>query len=305
VLGLPQNLNKQGVDTGVLIAWRKQADIYPKISFADVFAKAEGARQSVGVPSFKGKVVVIGSTASSLHDIHPTPLASFQAGVESLATAADNALNGHFTLEVPRWLQALIALSLCVGMAFWVRKFGIASLDGALVVLPGALLGISYLSLNLLPVFVDLQLAAGAVLLFLAALRTWNNFRRNYWCGMPSPAVLAEREGADCALLALQSPENKPFADTGLDHLIDWLEQEAPQCRVAGGDTTANWPVKLRWPELARLVGIVGPMHQLQHLQACLPAGMTASVPLLLAQPVSKASIASTFTHRFFRSNSI
>jgi CHASE2 domain-containing sensor protein len=291
LLSIPHNLDKHGVDAGTLIAWRKTADAYPKLSFADVFAKAEGDKPKQDVPSFKGKVVVIGSTAPSLHDIHPTPLASFQAGVESLATVLDNALNARFVQEVPRWLQALIAISLCVGLALWVRRFGIATLDGALVVFPGLLLGISYLSLNLLPVFLDLQLAAGAVLLFLAALRSWNNFRRNYWCGLPDKAS---------GVMPIQRVHDKPFADTGLDHLIDWLEAHAPDCRVVGGDVTSAWPAKLRWPELASRVGVAGPINQLVHLQSCLPSDVTASSYTLIEGNITKANVA----HAFFRSYS-
>ena len=196
-----------------------------------------------------------------------------------------------FVHEVPRWIQALIAISLCVGLALWVRRFGIASLDGALVVLPGALLGISYLSLNLLPVFLDLQLAAGAVLLFLAALRAWNNFRRNYWCGLPDKAD---------AVMPIQRAHDKPFADTGLDHLIDWLEAHAPDCRVIGGDATSAWPSKLRWSELASRVGIAGPTDQLARLQSCLPNDVTASGTTRIEGGITKASI----VHAFFRSYS-
>ena len=291
LLSITQNLDASGSDTGTLIAWRKTAEAYPKVSFADVFAKAEGDKPKQELPSFKGKVVVIGSTAPSLHDIHPTPLASFQAGVESLTTVLDNAINARFVQEVPRWLQALIAISLCFGLTLWVRRFGIASLDGALVVLPGALLGISYLSLNLLPLFLDLQLAAGAVLLFLAALRSWNNFRRNYWCGVPDKAD---------AVMPIQRAHDDPFADTGLDHLIDWLEAHAPDCRVVGGDATSAWPSKLRWSELASRVGIAGPTSQLVQLQSCLPSDVTASSFTPIEGDITKASI----VHAFFRSYS-
>ncbi len=299
LLNIPQNLDKQGMDTGTLIAWRKSADAYPRMSFADVFAKAEGDKPKQDVPSFKGKVVVIGSTAPSLHDIHPTPLVSFQAGVESLATVLDNALNARFVQEVPRWIQALIAIGLCVGLALWVRRFGIASLDAALVVLPGALLGISYLSLNILPVFLDLQLAAGAVLLFLAALRAWNNFRRNHWCGLPAAPVQANPNKV-CGVMPIQRAHDKPFADTGLDHLIDWLEAHAPDCRIVGGDATSSWPAKLRWSELASRVGVAGPIDQLVHLQSCMPSDVIASSYTLLEGSITKANVA----HAFFRSYS-
>jgi adenylate cyclase len=284
---IPQKLDKHGMDTGTLIHWRKSADAYPKISFADVFLKAESGKPLPDVVSFKGKVVVIGSTAPSLHDIHPTPLVSFQAGVESLATVIDNGLNQRFMAEVPRWLQALIAISLCAGLALWVRRFGIASLDGALVILPGALLGISYISLNVLPVFLDLQLAAGAVLLFLAALRAWNNFRRNYWCAPPAVTSAAQQ----CAVMRLRASHDQPFADTGLDRLIDCLEAHAPHCRIVGGDASSQWPAKLRWAQMACWVGVVGTHNQLAHLQACLPSGVQVSEPLAVAIAGDKASI--------------
>jgi hypothetical protein len=180
-------------------------------------------------------------------------------------------------------------------LALWVRRFGIASLDGALVVLPGALLGISYLSLNLLPVFLDLQLAAGAVLLFLAALRTWNNFRRNYWC---EPPTLSKDQVA--AVMPIQRAHDNPFADTGLDHLIDWLEAHAPDCRVVGGDATSSWPAQLRWSELASRVGIAGPADQLLHLQTHLPADVIASNYTLIEGEITKANV----VHAFFRSYS-
>ena len=297
LLNAPKNLDKHGVDAGTLIAWRKEADAYPKISFADVFAKAEGGKPKAEVPSFKNKVVVVGSTAPSLHDIHPTPLASFQPGVESLATVIDNAINGRIVLEVPRWIQAFIAISLCAALAFWVRRFGIASLDGALVVLPGALLGISYLSLNFLPLFLDLQLAASAVLLFLAALRAWNNFRRNYWCDLPAQ-WLDVTSTLTLHIMPLQSNNHTPFADTGLDHLMDLLETHAPACRVVGGDATSAWPAKLRWTELACHTTVIGPANQLSKLAQNLPAHLTASEPVLLGSPLTKISIAHAIYRR-------
>jgi adenylate cyclase len=297
LLNLPKNLDKQGADKGILIAWRKQADTYPKISFADVFAKAEGVKTKADVPPFQGKIVVVGSTAPSLHDIHPTPLVSFQAGVESLATVIDNAINQRFIQEVPRWLQALIAMGLCIGLAIWVRRFGIASLDGALVVLPGALLGISYLSLNVLPVFLDLQLAAGAVLLFLAALRAWNNARRNYWCSLPK-AWLNSTSDPALHLMAIHNTQHDPFADTGLDHLIDLLETHAPHCRVVGGDATSAWPAKLRWPELACHAHVIGPLSELQQLASQLPSTSTSEPCMALASPLSKTSIVQTIFRR-------
>jgi adenylate cyclase len=252
-----------------LMLWRSKANHYPRVPFADVFSVAEGGKARSPMPSFAGKIVLIGSTASSLHDIHPTPLGAQHAGVDSLATAIDNAVNQRHLAELPRWLQALLAISLCMGMAWWVQRHGIGSLDASLLLLPGALLGISYLSLNGSPVFVDLHLAAGFALLFIALLRVWNGWRRNYWCG--ELAASMQPQGIMALRLAL------PAAGVGLDALIRTLELHAPQCRVLGGDATATWPAQLRWPELHQATAVAGPLPQLQHLRSNLLSRTAAS----------------------------
>jgi CHASE2 domain-containing sensor protein len=247
-----------------LIAWRRKAGAYEHLSFADVFAQAEGDKTLAPVPGFAGKIVIIGSTAPSLHDIHPTPLSSMQAGVDSLATVIDNALNQRSMRELPRWLQAVLAIALCASLALWVKFKSAASLAPALLVLPAMLLGISYLSLNGLPVFVDLHLAAGLALLFLAVLRYWSTLRRNHWCSpltdMARPIAIWPLERSDAWL------------EAPLDRLIDALEQHAPTCRIVVCDAP---PSGLRWPELSRFAAVVGP-------QAALLAARPQLEPVLL-----------------------
>jgi adenylate cyclase len=243
-----------------LMVWRSKANSYPRISLADLFTQAEGGQPKRSVPSLAGKVVLIGATASSLHDIHPTPLSPLHAGVDSLATALDNAINGHHLAELPTWLQALLAVLLVLGMAAWVLRNGVSSLDAALLLLPAALLAVSYLSLNVGGLFLDLHLAAGVALLFIALLKTWNGWRRNHWCG----DLAASATTTQLALLPLRSAV--PLADTGLDQLIRLLELHAPQCRVMGGDATATWPARLRWPQLLHRACIMGPAAQLAAL---------------------------------------
>ena len=246
-----QRLATGAVQHNALIAWRLKAEAYPRVPFADVFASAEGAATGTVASSFRGKVVIIGSTAPSLHDMHPTPLSPAQPGVDTLATVVDNALNDRGLAELPRWLQALLAISLCAGMAVWVQFNGVKSLAPALVPLPAGLLALSFLSLNGSPVFLDLNLAAGLALLFLAMLGFWRGLRQDRWCTPPRAssqplAVWAwERRGA--------------WTDAPLERLIDALERHAPQCRVVVCDTNAAHVGDLRWPELARWVAIVGP----------------------------------------------
>jgi adenylate cyclase len=255
-----------GDSSDQLMAWRKEPQAYPSVSFADVFARAEGEAPLAAVPSFAGKVVVIGSTAPSLHDIHPTPLSPLQAGVESLATAIDNAINQRVIAELPRWLQAALAIALCIGIALWVQFRSVDSLAPALLALPAALLGIGYLSLNGSPIFLDLHLAAALALLFLAVLRSWNGWRQQHWCSSPQPTQLP--------LMLWPWWAHAPWADAALDRLIDALEQHAPSCRVIVLDAHVSWPGRLRWPELARHAAIVGPRDE-----------------ILAARPVIEASL--------------
>ncbi len=239
-----------------LIAWRQRTDAYLHLSFASVFSAAEGQKTSAELPSFTGKIVIIGSTAPSLHDIHPTPISSVGAGVDSLATALDNALHQRYLRELPRWLQALAAIVLCIGLGLWVQFRSVSSLAPALFVLPIALVGMSYLSLNGLAVFLDLHLAAALVLVLLAVLRGWCTMRRNHWCSPPPYSEIPQ------AIWVWQ--RRQPWLDDALDRLIDNVERHAPNCRIVVCDTTVSWPNALRWPELARFAAIVGPNSEME-----------------------------------------
>ncbi len=237
-----------------LIAWRRHANAYPHVPLADVFAQAEGGKPLASLPALAGKVVIIGSTAPSLHDIHPTPLSPTMAGVDSLATALDNGLNLRHLRELPPGAQAGFAVALCAGLALWVQFKSVASLAPALLALPAALLGASYLSLNGSPVFLDLHVAAGVALAFLAVLRVWNSLRRKYWCSPPpSPVDVAEP-------LAVWPWERQgAWLEAPLDRLIDAVERHSPLCRIVVSDARVTWPSTLRWPELARFCAVVGP----------------------------------------------
>ena len=253
-----------------LIAWRKHASAYPHVPFADVFAQAEGGKPLADLQTFAGKVVIIGSTAPSLHDIHPTPLSPTMAGVDSLATALDNGLNQRHLRELPPGVQAGIAVALCAGLALWVQFKSVASLAPALLGLPVALLGISYLSLNGSPVFLDLHVAAGVALAFLAVLRVWNSLRRKYWCSPPPDA-----DGLAQPLAIWAWERQGAWLETPLDRLIDAVERHAPRCRVVASDARVTWPSTLRWPELARFCAVVGPHDAVLAAQGALAPACT------------------------------
>ena len=220
-----------------------------------MFEAADQGLHPAHLPAFAGKIVIIGSTAASLHDIHPTPLAADQSGVDTLATAIDNAVNHRHLDELPRWLHALLAILLCVGLAAWVQYRKLSSLTHISGVLPVGLLSISYLTLNLSPVFIDLQLSAALALLLLALLRYWHQMQRDFWC-LP----LTQPE---CAMAIWPLARNKPWNDAAVDRLIDFTQQRLPQCRLVVPQVQLPIFQTMRWPELALYAAIVGPAEEL------------------------------------------
>ena len=263
-LNKPQKIaSDNATEDDVLINWRKKANSYPHVNFADVFALADGAKAKEEVPSFAGKIVIIGATAPSLHDIHPTPLSSAQAGVESLATGIDNALNKRAMREMPKWLGALIAIVMCIGLAFWSYRNSVSSLAAGMLGLPSVMLGISFLSLNSEHLFLDLHLSAALGLLFVALLRVWFTIQKRHWCSDMPP---------DHAPLAVWSWRAKePWNDQQLQSLMRELQEHAFNCRIVLLDITPAGSNLVRWKPFAHLLALVGPEDELQaskfHLQ--------------------------------------
>jgi len=263
-LNKPQKVTSDNAtEDDVLINWRKNANSYPHINFADVFALADGGKAKEDVPSFAGKIVIIGATAPSLHDIHPTPLSSAQAGVESLATGIDNALNKRAMREMPKWLGALIAIVMCIGLAFWSYRNSVSSLAAGMLGLPSVMLGISFLSLNTEHLFLDLHLSAALGLLFVALLRVWFTIQKRHWCSDMPP---------DHAPLAVWSWRAKePWNDQQLQSLMRELQEHAFNCRIVLLDITPAGSNLVRWKPFAHLLALVGPEDELQasklHLQ--------------------------------------
>ena len=139
------------------------------------------------------------------------------AGVDSLATALDNGLNQRSLRELPPGVQAGLTIALCVGLALWVQFKSAASLAPALLALPAALLGISYLSLNGSPLFLDMHVAAGVALAFLAVLRVWSSLRRKYWCSLPPHwSHFPHAAAAPAAPEPAERPKG-PYAHGGVD----------------------------------------------------------------------------------------
>src|SRR5258706_2050974 len=83
----------------LLLNWRSG---WRHVSFADLYLDSLRQHPLRPPDEFRGKIVVIGTSAPGLQDLRLTPLGSTYPGVEVLATAIDNLDSGDWLREPPR-----------------------------------------------------------------------------------------------------------------------------------------------------------------------------------------------------------
>jgi HD-GYP domain-containing protein (c-di-GMP phosphodiesterase class II) len=103
-LGVPVRWDAFGPD-GALIDFRGPPGTIPTYSFSRVL------HGQVSPAELRGRVVVIGATAPTLHDLHATPEGSeVMSGPEVQANAIWTALHGFPLRTTPPWLETLLIL---------------------------------------------------------------------------------------------------------------------------------------------------------------------------------------------------
>jgi len=149
----------------MILAWRGKAHSFRHISYADLYEDFSREHPQRKPDEFSGKIVIIGTAATGLHDQRVTPLDSAYSGMEILATALDNLKNGRMMHAAPVWFVPLFALVLLGTLAAIFLRRGNVLRTGLLLAVASALaLGGSYVaagSLYLLPVLSPLLLAWG------------------------------------------------------------------------------------------------------------------------------------------------
>jgi adenylate cyclase len=142
----------------VLLNWRGQPFSYRYVTFSDVFADMTSKAKKRPQDEFRGKIVVIGSTAPSLFDLKPTPMNRMHPGVEILATAIDNLKHGDY-LRFPEAPVSFLLLTLAI---VWVtawgfyREAGRDKIDRLFGAAQFILLGVSYASINFTNTYINL-----------------------------------------------------------------------------------------------------------------------------------------------------
>ena len=88
------------------------------VPYADVDRDASGP---VDGP-FTDRIVIIGSTATGLHDLRHTPVAGLHPAVEILATAIDNLQTGRYLVPAPGAAAPLLAITLILAVMVLSRR---------------------------------------------------------------------------------------------------------------------------------------------------------------------------------------
>ncbi len=167
----------------ITLNWRGKPGAFQSVPFHDFYTDLQRSAPQRPAGEFRGKIVIIGSTAPSLFDIKPTPMAKIHPGVEVLATAMDNVRNGDYLREVPHWVQVVVTLALIALLAAaFVYNIDTRLLNTLFTATQTGLLAVSYLVLNFTPLFIDLTAPFSAGLIFFTVARVYGQIatmRRN------------------------------------------------------------------------------------------------------------------------------
>lgn len=147
----------------IVLGWRGAVLSHPRVSYADVYEDLERKNPLRSADEFRDKIVIIGTTATGLHDIRATPLSSLTPAVEIIATTLDNLKNGSYMRTLPATAPFLLTLLLVAALlaAFLTRRNTLA-IGAVLLPLSAVLLGAKYAALDrrlLLPVAAALVFA--------------------------------------------------------------------------------------------------------------------------------------------------
>ncbi len=191
-------------DADILMNWRGLPPSYQRVSFHEVYFDLLKQQKTRPAHEFTGKIVIIGSTAPSLFDLKPTPVARIHPGVEILATALDNMKNQDYLSELPVWVVILTTMAAISLLAFaFVYNIEQRTVNYIFTASQTGFLAISYLFLNFSTIFVDLTAPFSFCLLYFTIARFYSTFQGQYRNGHPFFSTLLD-EGNECRAIFIQ-----------------------------------------------------------------------------------------------------
>ncbi len=133
----------------ISLHWRGGSHAFKHISYSELYADQSRRAPQRDTHELTGKLVIIGSTATGLHDIRATPVSSLYPGTAILATALDNLKNQRYLHAAPGYFAALGALLLIVvQLPLFQRRADVFRIGGTLLLLSLALLGAQYYAMT-------------------------------------------------------------------------------------------------------------------------------------------------------------
>lgn len=249
IASMPQRLGNafawpQQQSSEQLIQWMAKPLAFTTVSFSDLYRDSQRKKKTRPADEFKGKIVLIGSTATSLFDVKGTPLAAIHPGVDVLATAIDNLKNQRFQVALPDWVQLAITLCLLVLMVWMTIHSSHQQIGFAFMIGPLILMLVSYLTLNLTGIFIDLSASASAVLLFFSLATFYLSLVRQYRSGQAPFAESIEAGREYClGCLAVLLPRGLEIVAYEA-RLLNLIRKHAPHAMVASSPGSA-----IKWLE--------------------------------------------------------
>ncbi len=122
--------------------WRGDTGSFTTRSFSDIYGALTGLnQQQLKEEDFRGKIIVIGSDATGLHDLRVTPIDSLYPGVEIIATAISNLKEEEWYRQASPMVSLIVGLLLIAVLALLYRR-GVNPLRTGLILLASTLLGL-------------------------------------------------------------------------------------------------------------------------------------------------------------------
>ncbi len=149
----------------MILAWRGKTNTFTHIPYAELYEDFGREHPQRPQNELTGKIVIIGTAATGLHDVRVTPIASLYPGMEILATALDNLKNQRTMHAPPAWFVPALSLGLLFALsAAFMRGINVLRSGLWLTATSALLLQLSQFAvgkLYLIPILAPLLLAWG------------------------------------------------------------------------------------------------------------------------------------------------
>lgn len=164
----------------LLMHWRGKPENRVQVSYVDLYQDF-GAREKQRPPDeLRDKIVIVGTNASGLTDLRPTPILGQHPGPDIVAAAIETLKNGDSLRRSPVWLDAALCAALVLGvLALSQGRAGLLGVGAGLLLLSPAWFAAAYGALAgnwLVPAFTPP--AFGWLAYFALALQSYLRERR-------------------------------------------------------------------------------------------------------------------------------